>query len=219
LTAAQIAAGAWALDLRGRPIDRQGQLLFAGGPTNSAPAYDPARMLAQEQPQQPMFTGGASQRLGQQATFDQRPTSQVDSRGQSASLGTPTIGQPSYSPDNLAYRDRERPVDSYEYATSPRETQQMRLPAQPSPSAPDRDRRELDRVSELDRSREISRSANAIGDAPLRRPVASQSFFNTLLLLSFVANVYLVVWLKKLRLRFHEIVAAKRMANSNGSAS
>ncbi|MFK8112291.1 MAG: hypothetical protein AB8B91_08815 [Rubripirellula sp.] len=46
------------------------------------------------------------------------------------------------------------------------------------------------------------------------RRVAAQPLFNGLLLVSFVANIYLMFWLKNLRLQFRDMVAAKRLANS-----
>lgn len=50
------------------------------------------------------------------------------------------------------------------------------------------------------------------------KQVAAQPLFNGLLLLSFVANIYLMFWLKNLRLQFRDLVAAKRMANANTTA-
>jgi hypothetical protein len=48
-----------------------------------------------------------------------------------------------------------------------------------------------------------------------RQQVAAQPLFNGLLLISFVANIYLIFWLKNLRIQFRDLVAAKRIANSN----
>lgn len=47
--------------------------------------------------------------------------------------------------------------------------------------------------------------------------VAAQPIFNALLLLSVVANVYLLFWLKNMREQFRDIVATKRAATSGGS--
>jgi hypothetical protein len=47
-----------------------------------------------------------------------------------------------------------------------------------------------------------------------RKVVAPQPLFNGLLLISLVANVYLIFWLKNLRIQFRDLVAAKRMASS-----
>ena len=49
--------------------------------------------------------------------------------------------------------------------------------------------------------------------------VTTQPLFNGLLLISIVANIYLIFWLKNLRLQYHEMVAAKRMASSNASSN
>lgn len=49
--------------------------------------------------------------------------------------------------------------------------------------------------------------------------VTTQPLFNGLLLISLVVNIYLIFWLKNLRLQYHEMVAAKRMASSNQSSS
>jgi hypothetical protein len=48
-----------------------------------------------------------------------------------------------------------------------------------------------------------------------RQRVAAQPLFNGLLLISFVANIYLIFWMKNLRIQFRDLVAAKRVANSN----
>ncbi|MAI73578.1 MAG: hypothetical protein CMM01_22130 [Rhodopirellula sp.] len=47
----------------------------------------------------------------------------------------------------------------------------------------------------------------------------TQPLFNGLLLISIVANVYLIFWLKNLRLQYHDMVAAKRMASSTNASS
>lgn len=51
------------------------------------------------------------------------------------------------------------------------------------------------------------------------KPVTTQPLFNGLLLISIVANIYLIFWLKNLRLQYHEMVAAKRMASSSTSSN
>ncbi len=53
------------------------------------------------------------------------------------------------------------------------------------------------------------------GGGTSRRPtVTAQPLFNGLLLISIVANVYLIFWLKNLRHQFRDLVAAKRIAGS-----
>ncbi len=51
------------------------------------------------------------------------------------------------------------------------------------------------------------------------KPVAAQPLFNGLLLISIVANLYLIFWLKNLRVQFKEMVTAKRMSNSTASVA
>lgn len=51
------------------------------------------------------------------------------------------------------------------------------------------------------------------------KPVAAQPLFNGLLLISIVANLYLIFWLKNLRVQFKDMVTAKRMASSTASVA
>lgn len=55
----------------------------------------------------------------------------------------------------------------------------------------------------------------APGTAKLNRTESHGPLFNTLLLVSAVGNIYLFFWLKNLRFRFRDLVAAKRIATSN----
>ncbi|TWT73193.1 mu-protocadherin [Allorhodopirellula solitaria] len=70
------------------------------------------------------------------------------------------------------------------------------------------------------RDRDDDNQASGRGGASkIERPaeqVAAQPIFNALLLLSVVANVYLLFWLKNLRVQFRDMVAAKR-ASASGS--
>lgn len=52
-----------------------------------------------------------------------------------------------------------------------------------------------------------------------REKVATQTLFNALLLVSFVANLYLMYWLNVLRLKYQEMVAAKRAAASSNATA
>jgi len=52
-------------------------------------------------------------------------------------------------------------------------------------------------------------------DTKPRNQVAAQGVFNFLLLISVGSNIYLVFWLKNLRLRFRDLVAAKRATSTN----
>ncbi len=58
--------------------------------------------------------------------------------------------------------------------------------------------------------------ATVLGSRPT---IAAQPLFNVLLLLSIVANFYLVYWLKNMRHQFRDLVAAKRMAQSSNSVA
>lgn len=48
-----------------------------------------------------------------------------------------------------------------------------------------------------------------------QRTVRSQPLMNGILLVSLVSNVYLIFWLKRLRVRFHDLVAKKRLLDQN----
>ncbi|QDT13041.1 hypothetical protein [Planctomycetes bacterium K23_9] len=52
-----------------------------------------------------------------------------------------------------------------------------------------------------------------------RQSVEAQPLFNGLLLISIVANVYLIFWLKNLRHQFHDLVASKRVVSSDVMAA
>jgi hypothetical protein len=52
-----------------------------------------------------------------------------------------------------------------------------------------------------------------------RQTVTAQPLFNGLLLISIVANIYLIFWLKNLRHQFRDLVAAKRLAGSGVSSA
>jgi hypothetical protein len=52
-----------------------------------------------------------------------------------------------------------------------------------------------------------------------RNQIAAQPLFNGMLLFSFVANIYLLFWLKNLRLRFRDMVAAKRLSGAGPQPS
>ena len=62
-------------------------------------------------------------------------------------------------------------------------------------------------------------SGGTSGSIERPRQVAAQPLFNGLLLISFVANIYLIFWLKNLRLQFRDVVAAKRVANSSSQTA
>ena len=109
----------------------------------------------------------------------------------------------SFDVDERATRDDDVPsvrtVAEREDATvAPRRRESLR---DQNPIA-GRDPAALDRDERVDRRRAV-------------KTVAAQPVFNGLLLFSFVANIYLAVWLKNLRQEFREMVASKRAARSS----
>ncbi len=76
-----------------------------------------------------------------------------------------------------------------------------------------------DRLLRGERSDESNASYNgrAIDLDQNTEEVAAQPIFNALLLLSVVANIYLLFWLRNMREQFREMVAAKRASSSSSS--
>lgn len=75
---------------------------------------------------------------------------------------------------------------------------------------------------QTERSRRSEERRTAFGGATEEaagspEQVAAQPIFNALLLLSIVANVYLLFWLKNLRLQFRDMVASNRASTSGHS--
>jgi hypothetical protein len=229
LTAAEIAAGAWTVDIYNRPVDRAGRLI----PTtnqNGAAAYDRSRMQLATQP---------NPQLNMQAGL--YPDRTQTSLGQPSSLSQPGSWAQSNPADmtgmsnpNIAQRQQSQ----YEYNQALRANAAnatfVRDSIQPPPSQPSTSS-QADRRSEFDRavvrdardardarvdppSLTERRTASVLGDVAPSRQTTAQPLFNFLLLISFVANIYLIFWLKKLRLQFRDMVAAKRMANANSAA-
>lgn len=73
--------------------------------------------------------------------------------------------------------------------------------------------------SSLDAAGATTGATSDNGDRSTREKVATQTLFNALLLVSFVANLYLMYWLNVLRLKYQEMVAAKRAAASSNAAA
>ena len=198
LTAAEIAAGAWTVDIYGRPLDREGRLLGATTqPNQSVATYDQARI------QNERYMGQSSSSLGQPNAYPppyaNPPASNFQTQPQQMSNGYPA---PAPANTNFA-RD----------AISSNRDDGM--------SRSDMVRRDVSTTqTQLDAGLLADRRVASAGvGAGNRQPDASQPLFNFLLLISFVANVYLVFWLKNLRLQFRDMVAAKRVANANSVAA
>lgn len=193
LTQAELASGAWSIDEYGRIYDRQGRLL-------SPP---PARSNTVSQPNLVSQPNGAtlSNNLPDPpSSYDARnrfnTEQQFDARGNFASrdaTGQLNVG----AMDHVTQPGPETPArrsPSISFATESFATDRADDPA----SLSDRD--------SISKSRGLDN----------REVVAPQPLFNGLLLISLVANVYLIFWLKNLRIQFRELVTAKRMASSNG---
>ncbi len=191
LTQAELALGAWSVDAYGRPLDRDGRLIDTNNP--SRVAYDPTG----RQPASPMPDQTFS-RLGQP-----NPTPSSLSNGSPSDLQTRMRQVPPGYPQSPLANSVDRSADDYRNApTGERDRQGIVRDQSDPPSLVDR------------------RGSSAIGAGSTpRQQVAAQPLFNGLLLISFVANVYLIFWLKNLRVRFHELVAAKRVANASSSST
>jgi hypothetical protein len=68
-------------------------------------------------------------------------------------------------------------------------------------------------VAKIDVANAPESSSQAIDSYKTDGSGQPQPLFNGILLISLVSNVYLVFWLKRLRLQFHDLVAAKRMVS------
>ena len=200
LSPAQVAAGAWSVDAYGQPVDRSGRPVSVANA--SAPNRGPTQTAGGSSFGSPRTTGsGTFSSLG-------NPTSSnpiVQTSGQQSSFG---FGQP--------------PNDGR--STLPPRVSQTREPVSPSADrtlaasqGPTRNTSREGAGSST--SSNITLSSNS-GSESLSKPkrVAAQPLFNGLLLISVVANIYLIFWLKNLRLQYHDLVAAKRIANSGNSA-
>ncbi len=207
LTAAELAAGAWSIDRYGQLLDRYGRLISVTDPRDSQidprvaadRRFDPHRSpVTLEQPQ--LGRTGIDTRLAHETgPFQQGPYQPGPIQQGGAFEQTYQPVSPSSNRSDVAVARADRNPISRE--TSLREQS-------PDPrSLSDQERSDADSVG-LDRIRNTARNQ-----------VASQPFFNGLLLISFVANIYLMFWLKNLRLRFRDLVVAKRLSNANTQPS
>lgn len=203
LTQAELAAGARSFDRYGNLVDQNGRRISMA-PLNS---------------QQPDRRASIYPQPGIDNRYDY-----AQSR---ARLEQPT---PSRNDGNLDLRQREPIQYERNRVPDPRDRRYQptlaaqngnrvgstRTPFERDPRTSSKDPR-----SEFDREPESQsdRISNAGGTSRLseiprtaRNHVAAQPLFNGLLLMSFVANIYLMFWLKNLRIRFRDMVAAKRVA-------
>lgn len=243
LTPVQMAAGAWSIDAYGRIYDRQGRLmngtnLVPGSAQTSSgnsatalnPVGNPSSGLG--------YTGNATTIFGNQnaGTSSNLGFASNDTAWNQAQAGSSTAyggngfqtgtGRPDYEGNALATGTRfpgappvvdgTRGSNSGFRDTDFRDRDSVRRTSTaPATDTSDElagaeSKRAADPPSLSDR-----RYPESTELATRRDVVAPQPLFNGLLLISLVANVYLIFWLKNLRIQFRDLVAAKRMASSN----
>lgn len=202
LTQVELQAGAWDIDRYGNLIDRNGRRI-------SPPPQNTARTA----------TGGTPDRTGDDRYEYSPPRTTLQQPMPTRSFANQNLRDPDpigyeriqyADPRDDSRNDQYRPSLAMQNANRTGITGPLIDPERQTAT------REVRREpgSQSDRS---SSGRSSLSEMPstARSHVAAQPLFNGLLLLSFVANIYLMFWLKNLRLRFREMVAAKRVANSN----
>ena len=203
LTREQIEAGAWSIDIYNRPIDRDGKLVQL---TNQ--------------------TAGV---------YGSNPRQQND---RYTDMTYSSLGQPNVNPPRMAETSTSNPQPraSFEYnrplpaSTRPisENGQLTRGPLPRGATTSEMTRRpvaagepQYDPPSLTSRRNASTLEGSSVTSGGIERPrqVAAQPLFNGLLLISFVANIYLIFWLKNLRLQFRDMVAAKRITNSGSQTA
>lgn len=222
LTAAQIAAGAVAFDQYFRPIDRYNRLVKVEAPTPS-PTYT---TNTPNTPADRTYSSLGSPNPGIQSLapqFARQNTPTNFNSSQSQFQQNPpvyqqpnTLGSNQFNPNRVA-------------VAAPNINQQQQAPFTPQPTltqASNPTTRQLPSQQNGDyRRSQASLDPPSLSDrrseASLVQPkrYAAQPFLNSLLLISFVTNIYLAFWMRNLRVRFHDLVAARRMANSSNAAA
>ncbi|MGI9471812.1 MAG: hypothetical protein ACR2NZ_09790 [Rubripirellula sp.] len=217
LSPAQVAAGAWSVDAYGQPVDRSGRPVTVANATTTARAAPARAAPARAAPTR------ASAQAGQPSgsTFAAPSTT---GRGSFSSLGSPT-------PNSNPILQTSGQQSSFGYGqsnSSPGSAQtrlgQAREPVSPSASrtfATNQPTGSSTRAGGPTLPTQNVTQASSSGSGSLTAPkrVAAQPLFNGLLLISVVANVYLIFWLKNLRVQYHDLVAAKRIASSGNAAA
>jgi hypothetical protein len=220
LTAAEIAAGAVALDTYGRPVNKYNQLVTLPDPNMAAAAarttspFSNPTVLGAPNPQNQQFDSQSElqyanqlevQRQAQLAQQNLYPNS-LDPR-LNPNLQDPRLRYPNQTlnqVDNSLLTNSQMPNSQIHSQTAARGS-------------------DLTRVSPVGQqtNTRIERDPPSLGDRNVTPPrqVAAQPLFNGLLLISFVANIYLIFWLKNLRLQFRDLVTAKRVANTTNPVS
>ena len=202
LTSAELEAGAWSIDRYGRLLDRTGNLIPPVGQNDLARGLGPN--------QNDRYTNRDSRTRLEQPMI--RPTNSNLAREIRPYQpgNNPGLGQNAYQQPGI----RTRSNNTTELARNG--VDRTRIPTQTHPRQdPARDPVSLTK-------REASPGADS-ATTPIaktaRKHIAAQPLFNGLLLMSFVANIYLMFWLKNLRLRFRDLVAAKRLTSTANPAN
>lgn len=206
--AAQLPKNGYGFDAQGYPLDRQGYRIDHYGRRidshgHSLTAVD--SMAGNDQ------SSGSNTNAGSGYASD---------RNQSNSSSPPLVQPPRSRP---TMPDRE--ADNYRPDTDPRYAGTSGRPANESVPAfnYERPRAAEDSLPSASDSRgrlddKTPTRAGGLGELDSGpEPVAAQPIFNALLLLSVVANLYLLFWLKNMREQFREMVVTKRGAASGGS--
>ncbi|MDF1841051.1 MAG: hypothetical protein P1U77_06410 [Rubripirellula sp.] len=242
LTPAQIAAGAWSVDIYGNPIDREGRPVTA---SQSGTSYGSNPGQFQQQPipstagrgnqssglqtqgrqftQGSQFTPGSHFATGNQIRGTAGSPGAIDNAraGNSAmaSLGTPAAGTVITAPTNHV-TPQTAGGSTVGLNSGPPATYQM--PQQNSLSTaagagkPNSGRTFAGATGLSDPP---SLASGSHGDSTLaNRRQSSQPLVTWLLLISFVSNVYLIFWMKQLLMRYRDLVAAKRISDSQAAA-
>lgn len=206
--AAQLPKNGYGFDPQGNPVDRQGYRIDHYGRRIDSHGHLPTAVDSM---------GGTDRSSGSNTNAS---SSYANDRTQSNTSSTPLVQPPRNRPTVP-----EREADNYRPDTDQRYVSTSGRPANESvaawnderlraaedslPSASD-GRGRLD-----DKTPTRAGGYGDLDDGP--EQVAAQPIFNALLLLSVVANLYLLFWLKNMREQFREMVVTKRGAASGGS--
>lgn len=212
--ASALPPGGWSYDAHGRPVDREGYVLDQHGRRMAASGENPGDYRGRG-------AGNPPRGYREPSAGPASP----DYPGRFASGGPAAQNSSQYDePRRFSEADRrQRPSGGdRRYASAPPERgrSEAEPPTEPSPaSSPPTHEPSGETASAHGGSRSQSdqviseaHSGDRSGD---HRSVAAQPLFNGLLLISFVANIYLAFWLKNLRHQFRELVAAKRVSTSH----
>ena len=152
--------------------------------------------------------GGMSSSDGSAAYGGSRTPAERNGYGSPSGL-EPRIAGRDLTTDSSPRRETEQTTERSSAALTRSSSELSRAPEPPS-------ERDLSAGAARTPISWADRSSDTGGKIPNEASVASQPLFNGLLLISFVANIYLFFWLKNLRLKFREMVATKRSASSKG---